>query len=309
MKRLSCTVLCVIMAALLLCPSVSAKSGMLLWGNSDPKLIEDIVTYKQGDTIQFTGLTVKKMVDYHCGLVELDAEPTDYLTTELSGIGIAKDAFLYNGTLTPGKVVLDNQYATVTLDTSGVAPGQYRFMAIIITEVMNAYYQCYIYQDIEIVVPDGSSPAAAPEISVTAPPEITLTAAPTPSNVYVDGTLVNFDAYKINNSNYFKLRDLASVLSGTGAKFQIQWDQQATAIRITNGQAYTAEGGEMKGKGSSLKAAKPCEAAIFIDGEAVALSAYEIDGYNYFKLRDVGQAVGFSVEWDSDTNDIHIMTK
>ncbi|MDO4553350.1 MAG: CAP domain-containing protein [Bacillota bacterium] len=37
--------------------------------------------------------------------------------------------------------------------------------------------------------------------------------------------------------------------------------------------------------------------AIYVDGQQVALEAYNIDGNNYVKLRDVGQAVDFNVYW------------
>ena len=37
---------------------------------------------------------------------------------------------------------------------------------------------------------------------------------------------------------------------------------------------------------------------IFIDGEQVELEAYNIDGANYVKLRDIGETVGFEVYWD-----------
>ncbi len=46
---------------------------------------------------------------------------------------------------------------------------------------------------------------------------------------------------------------------------------------------------------------------IYVDGELVQMEAYTINGNNYVKLRDIGQAVGFNVFWqdgvqvDSDT--------
>ena len=39
---------------------------------------------------------------------------------------------------------------------------------------------------------------------------------------------------------------------------------------------------------------------VFVDGEEVQLEAYEINGSNYVKLRDLGQAVGFNVYYDGD---------
>ena len=37
---------------------------------------------------------------------------------------------------------------------------------------------------------------------------------------------------------------------------------------------------------------------IYVDGQEVRLEAYNINGSNYVKLRDVGKAVGFNVSWD-----------
>lgn len=36
---------------------------------------------------------------------------------------------------------------------------------------------------------------------------------------------------------------------------------------------------------------------IYVDGEQVQMEAYTINGQNYVKLRDIGQAVGFNVYW------------
>ena len=36
---------------------------------------------------------------------------------------------------------------------------------------------------------------------------------------------------------------------------------------------------------------------ILVDGQEVQLDAYVINGNNYLKLRDIGEAVGFNVYW------------
>ena len=45
---------------------------------------------------------------------------------------------------------------------------------------------------------------------------------------------------------------------------------------------------------------------IYVDGQEVHLTAYNINGNNYVMLRDVGRAVGFEVYWDADTNCVQI---
>lgn len=38
--------------------------------------------------------------------------------------------------------------------------------------------------------------------------------------------------------------------------------------------------------------------AVYVDGQRVYMTAYQIGGNNYVKLRDIGEAVGFNVYWD-----------
>ena len=43
--------------------------------------------------------------------------------------------------------------------------------------------------------------------------------------------------------------------------------------------------------------AEPTWQNIYVDGEQVTMTAYNIGGSNYVKLRDIGQQVGFNVYW------------
>lgn len=43
--------------------------------------------------------------------------------------------------------------------------------------------------------------------------------------------------------------------------------------------------------------AEPSWSPIYVDGQQVQMTAYNIAGNNYVKLRDIGQAVGFNVYW------------
>ncbi|MDR2355409.1 MAG: hypothetical protein LBE16_04360 [Clostridiales Family XIII bacterium] len=135
-----------------------------------------------------------------------------------------------------------------------------------------------------------------------------LAARPTASTVLVDGESVAFDAYNIDGNNHFKLRDLAFTLSGTEKQFEVGWDGATGAIALTSGKAYTPAGGEMEGKGAGDKTATPTTSKITLDGKEVSLTAYNIGGNNYFKLRDIGAAFDFGVEWDGAKNSIVIDT-
>ncbi len=45
---------------------------------------------------------------------------------------------------------------------------------------------------------------------------------------------------------------------------------------------------------------------IYVDGQKVSMTAYNIGGNNYVKLRDIGRAVDFGVTYDASTNSVCI---
>ncbi len=62
-------------------------------------------------------------------------------------------------------------------------------------------------------------------------------------------------------------------------------------------------------KGDGLtKIAKLSTAVIYKDGVQLELIAYNINGNNYFKLRDIGEVFDFGVFWDGTTKTINIDT-
>ena len=135
-----------------------------------------------------------------------------------------------------------------------------------------------------------------------------FTANPTASAVLVNDEEVSFDAYNINDNNYFKLRDLAYVLNGTECQFEVVWDGELNAINLISGEPYTEVGGEMTSKGTARKTATETTSKIYLDGDEISPTAYNIEGNNYFKLRDIGKAFDFRVGWDGDKNTITIDT-
>jgi hypothetical protein len=144
---------------------------------------------------------------------------------------------------------------------------------------------------------------------------VVLIARPTASTVLVNGEQIAFDAYNISGNNYFKLRDLAYVLSGTEKQFDVGWDGENNRITLTGGKPYTAVGGEMASKGEGEKTPTPTTSDIsfkFADYDGpvpnFGFTAYNIGGNNYFKLRDIAFAFNFGVDWDGARNTIIIDT-
>jgi len=137
-----------------------------------------------------------------------------------------------------------------------------------------------------------------------------IDATPASSKVTVNGEEVAFDAYLINNSNHFKLRDLAMAVNGTGKNFEVMWNGEKNAIELLSGSPYTAVGGELaRAEGaSSVKQATVTGSGIYLDGKAILLTAYNIDGSNYFKLRDIAALFDIGVTWDAAAGTVGIDT-
>lgn len=134
-------------------------------------------------------------------------------------------------------------------------------------------------------------------------------AMPTPSKVFLNEEEVVFEAYHIDGYNYFKLRDLAYVLSETKKQFEVNWAGDSDEIYLISGQAYTANGEEMYQSGETGAVnAQPIQSKLYLDGNQLSPQAYYIDGYHYFKLRDIAEALDFYVGWDEETSYISLNT-
>lgn len=138
---------------------------------------------------------------------------------------------------------------------------------------------------------------AQPEVPTQPETPQTATANPTNDKLTVNGVLQDPTVYKIGGSNYFKIRDVAAVLNGTEKQFSVGYsDGKVTA---TSGQPYELTGKELTGAPSESRTATRSNDVILINGEEASLTVYKIGGSNYFKLRDLGSALGFSVDWEA----------
>lgn len=131
-------------------------------------------------------------------------------------------------------------------------------------------------------------------------PGFAASVVPTSQKLSVNGNYVNCEIYNIDGSNYFKLRDLAFLLNGTGSRFSVGYDKASKTVSVVTGADYTPIGGELVTGSDNSGSAVPSTQTILINGVPNStLSAYNIGGNNFFKLRDLGAAVGFDVDYDN----------
>lgn len=125
--------------------------------------------------------------------------------------------------------------------------------------------------------------------------------------VYLDGLKYNTVAYNIDDNNYFKLRDIAQILSGTIKTFDIKYDGATNSIDMLSFYDYTSVGGELTPGDGVTRTAHSSSAFLTLDGVPIKATCYNIDGNNYFKLRDITDALDCRVEWDGDNQLIWVI--
>lgn len=124
--------------------------------------------------------------------------------------------------------------------------------------------------------------------------------------VTVNGETVEMETYNINGSNYFKLRDVAEVMNGTASQFGVAFNDASKTVDISLGEAYAAVGGELTLGSDKSETCFESLWSIKVNGTAIDVDAYTIGGNNYFKLRDLGVALGLIVDYDDSTGAVSI---
>ena len=125
--------------------------------------------------------------------------------------------------------------------------------------------------------------------------------------VYLDGLKYNTVAYNIDDNNYFKLRDIAKILSGTIKTFDIKYDGATNSIDMLSFYDYSSVGGELTPGDGVTRTAHSSSAFLTLDGVPIKATCYNIEGNNYFKLRDITDALDCRVEWDGDNQLIWVI--
>lgn len=122
-----------------------------------------------------------------------------------------------------------------------------------------------------------------------------------------DGLKYNTVAYNIDDNNYFKLRDIAQILDGTIKSFDIKYDSATNSIDMLSFYDYTSAGGELTPGDGVERTALSSSVFVTLDGVPIKATCYNIEGNNYFKLRDITDALDCRVEWDKNNQMIWVI--
>jgi len=154
----------------------------------------------------------------------------------------------------------------------------------------------------------GKAPVVTSSDSVPLPDDGSQTAYASTQSVDVDGKKVNFEMYALKDpttgylTNYVKARDVAQVLNGSKAQFSVGWDG---VMNLTSGASYTPNGSEMSTPFTGDRPYTLPTSPTNVNGtvsnlEAIVLTDDQGGGFTYYKLRDLGQALGFNVGWSQE---------
>lgn len=137
----------------------------------------------------------------------------------------------------------------------------------------------------------------------------TVNAVKSSQKVSVDGKTVEIDAYNIDGSNYFKLRDVAVILSGTEKEFDTGYDEDQKLITIELEKPYSkaSDGVSTITKEKAEGVEKRND--ILYENDTINLTTALIDSSNYVKLRDIAAIVGFETTYNAEAREIQINTK
>ena len=129
-------------------------------------------------------------------------------------------------------------------------------------------------------------------------------------SLIIDGVLQSgVEIYNINGETYYRLRDMAMLLGGTRAEFGVDYNGLTKTISVKKGAEYVPVGYELSAFSDRSASCVQSSQSLLIDGVLTSLKAYNLGGSNFFRLRDLGPALDFGVDYDEARNAVLIDTK
>ncbi|OON99573.1 MAG: hypothetical protein ATN35_11925 [Epulopiscium sp. Nele67-Bin004] len=122
--------------------------------------------------------------------------------------------------------------------------------------------------------------------------------------VIVNGSKAELEAYNISDTNYIGLRNVADLFSST-----VDWDNTTKIVTITSGTGSSfVESVSTANYTVVSKLAVSNMLNILIDNRAEQLEVYNISDTNYLGLRDIATLFNCTVDYNSATKEITIIS-
>ena len=98
---------------------------------------------------------------------------------------------------------------------------------------------------------------------------------------------------------FYKLRDLEQALIGTEKQIEVKWDGKQKAINIVTGAAANPKKStvSMDDTYQAYEALRS-DVPVYVNGKKTDMTVYSINGSNYVRLRDFGEALNLYVGMD-----------
>jgi len=137
--------------------------------------------------------------------------------------------------------------------------------------------------------------------------------APTPKTVVATTLKVKFngvyqqmEVYNIDGNTYYKLRDIAALMMGTVSEFSVDYDLNTKMMYTWWPGSYTLVGGELQTGTDKSKSCISSPWKLCVNGTPVSCYIYNLANNNFLKLRDLGSALGFVVDYDGPNRTVII---
>ena len=118
-----------------------------------------------------------------------------------------------------------------------------------------------------------------------------------PITVFVDRVQVNFDQQPVirDDRTLVPMRRIFEALDA-----EVFWDEPSQSIHLVRKAPYTSAASGAVGKyGDTV--ATTSTAKLYCDNQRRQVSAYTINDYTYYKLRDIADLIDMGITWNEST--------
>jgi|GEM_PF-1732336 len=158
-----------------------------------------------------------------------------------------------------------------------------------------------------ITIEDGDTPLGGSGYKPMAPLDpagTKVNATKTSNTLKLGEDELVFPAVKIGGYNWLKLRDIAKLLMDTEKKFSVKYDEATGIIDIVTGGVYEPLGNELEDLLQATETAIASPQKLRVDGQFIEVAAYNIKGYNYFRIRDLAIILDFAIIYDDASGEV-----